>query len=228
MTNHTEKTDNIRLSLPVKISGITPQKKNKNRYSLFSEQQFICGISADTLLKFNIQTGTVLSGTLYDQIVHEEEIQKIKSYLLNLLSRRDHSAGELMLKAGKKGFDKSLTEQIIDDLKNSNYLNDQKFAEMYAWEKSRLNKWGPHKIKSELYKKEIKTAYIESAIKKLNESLDQRQICVDLISKRKNSFLREKDLFKRKQKIFAYLSRKGFSTHTIKSATKDLDRILDV
>lgn len=228
MTNHTDKPDSARLSLPVKISGITPQKKNINRYSLFSEQQFICGVSADTLLKFNIETGTILSQNLYERILQEEESQKIKSYLLNLLSRRDHSVGELMLKAGKKGFNRSSIEQIINDLKDSNYLNDQKFAEMYALEKARLNKWGPQKIKSELYKKGIKSAYIESALKKLNESLDQRQICVDLVSKRKKSFLREKDSFKRKQKIFAYLSRKGYSTQTIISATKDLDRILDV
>ncbi|HMB97519.1 MAG TPA: RecX family transcriptional regulator [Balneolaceae bacterium] len=228
MTNHTEKPDNARLSLPVKISGITPQKKNKNRYSLFSEEQFICGVSADTLLKFNIQSGKELTPRLYTKIVHEEELQKIKSYLLNLLSRRDHSAGELKLKAAKKGFDRSLTGQIIDELQESNYVNDQKFADVYAREKSRLNKWGPQKIKSELYKKEIKSCYIEDAIKKLNESLDQRQICVDLVSKRKKTFLREKDLYKRKQKIFAYLNRKGFSTQTIISATKDLSRILDV
>lgn len=226
--NHTEKPDNAPLSQPVKISGITPQKKNKNRYSLFSEEQFICGVSADTLLKFNIESGKELTPKLYTKIVREEENQKIKSYLLNLLSRRDHSAGELKMKAGKKGFDRSLTEQIIDDLQDSNYVNDQKFADVYAREKSRLNKWGPQKIKSELYKKEIKSNYIEDAIKKLNESLDQRQICVDLVSKRKKSFLREKDLYKRKHKIFAYLSRKGFSTQTIISATKDLSRILDV
>jgi len=231
LTIYSKNPDNERRgqpSLPVTISIITPQKKKRNRYSLFDEKDFICSVSAETLLKFNIHIGTVLTKKFYNSIVKEEEIQKVKSYLLNLLSRRDHSEGELKLKSDKKGFDRILTEQIIDEFKAAKYVDDQKFADKYAREKFRLNKWGPHKIKSELFKKKIKAAYITNTLNKLNDSLDQKQICVDLVSKKRKFFLRESDVYKRKQKIFTYLRQKGFSMQTIKSAMKELDKIVDV
>ncbi|MGF1670724.1 MAG: regulatory protein RecX [Balneolaceae bacterium] len=216
------------LSFPVTVSMITPQKKNPNRFSLFSENGFLCGVSSDTLLKFHIHNGSVLTRDIFRRIAAEEELQKIKAYLLNLLSRRNHSTGELKQKALVKGLNMNLTDQVIGELCEKGYADDRHFAEIFAREKLRLNQWGPVKIKSELFKKNVKSVYIEDALNTLLESLDQKQICIDLILKKEKSFMRIKDTFKRKQKIISYLRQKGFTSESIRSATIDLSDKLDV
>ena len=219
---------NNRPELPVTVDRISVQKKNSNRFSLYGKTGFICGVSTDTLLKLQLAKGTVIDASLFEQIRMVEDREKIRNYLFDLLSRRSHAGGELFDKAVKKGFDTGIINELIDELKEKNYINDPDFACRFAVDKLRLNQWGPLKISAELLKKSIDKQVAETAIQKAVEEVNPEQICVRLIQKKKRKFLSEKDTFRRKQKIFAYFMRKGFKLETIKTALKSVSFIQDV
>lgn len=200
--------------LPVTIHRIEVQKKNSFRYSLYSENGFISGVSDATLTKQNLRKGTIIDEQLYALIQTEEESWSIREYLIRLLGRRDHASHELRLKGIKKGYDYEILDQIIAELEDKNYINNYAFAKKYAHDKFRFNNWGPNKIKAELSKKKIGKSTIAQV---LDEEFDQQskiETINELIEKKKPSLLRT-DPEKRRKKIFDYLFRKGYHSQII-------------
>ncbi|MGD8426850.1 MAG: RecX family transcriptional regulator [Balneolaceae bacterium] len=208
-------------SLPGVITSITVQKNNKERYSIFVDDEFLLGIAEQTLLKFNLTKGVRITSSLFRKIQRAEGRFAVKSYLLKLLGRRDHARKELLTKALRKEYSKEVIENILDELEKKGYLNDTGFAEKFASDKSRLNKWGPKKIKAHLYRKGISKRIAEQSVKKAFEEKNLEETFLNLVLKHKRRFLREEDEFKRRKKVFDHLARKGYRS-------SDIHKYLDV
>jgi len=214
--------------LPVQITAIEPQKKRVDRYSLFNGSDFIIGVSGQTLLRFNLKKGVEITPFLYKQIKDAEEYHAIKDYFIRLLGRRDHAQMELQKKGRTKGFPDSIMEEVLDELSDKNYLNEEVFASKFISDKLEFSKWGPQKIKSELIKKGVQHLLIEKLLKEHTGDLELSRICVDLVVKRKARYLRENDPIKRRQKIIGWLLQKGFQHNTIQKALTDIEKELNV
>lgn len=227
MSEH-DKSAEIRNKLPLKITEITVQKKNRDRFSLFHEGDFLIGVSGKTLTDYSLQKGVELTPSLFEAITASENQNAVKESALRYLGRRDHASGELIQKLLKKGFEEQDIRSVIDELAARGYIDDDTFADTFAREKMEFNKWGPNKIRAALFKKKLPKDSIEKAINRSSENLQQEQICVDLALKRKNHFRREDDLFKRKQKIYNYLAGRGFSISVIKKSLPLIIDALDV
>lgn len=205
-----DKIEKLKQHLPVKITAISPQKKRKDRFSLFHDGKFLLGISGSTLLFHKIQEGTELNHSLLNDLLGDEEYQAVKDACFRYLSSRDHSAYELNQKVSKKGFDPGFISQVIEELIEKDLINDKRFAEKFAADKMEFNKWGPSKIQSALINKGISQDIARNVTQILTDSLEQHGICVDLLRKRKAHFLRETDILKRRQKMYRFLAGKGF------------------
>lgn len=219
--------EKILQSLPLAITKISPQKKNSDRFSLFHNNQFLIGVSSQTLLDYSIQKGTELTRDLFHRLNSSEEYQSVKERCYKLLSGRDHGAEELKRKLVQKGFSHAICEQVVSEFREKNQLNDQTYATKFARDKYRLKQWGPKKIKSALFKKGVPKTVISDVIEALKNDIDPVNTCIELALKRDRHFLREPDIFKRKQKIFRYLAGKGYSSDKIKKALPNIEKQLD-
>lgn len=214
-------------NLPARISSISVQRRNKSRYSIFVDEEFLLGVDEQTLLKFKLAKGVEVTPSLLRKLQREEGRFAIKSYLLGLLSRRDHARRELWEKAQKKDYPPEIVDDVLDELQEKKLLNDAAFAEKFASDKSRLNNWGPIKIQAHLYKKGISKAVAQRGIAKAFEDVDLGDKLLNLVLKRKRRFLREEDTYKRKKKVFDYLARKGFRPSGIYQHLDELMRHLN-
>ena len=219
--NHREKPD-ISDKLPLKITNISPQKRRPDRFSLFHEETFLVGVSSQTLIDLSLKKGVELTPFLFDKIQDAEEYQKVKDTFYDYLSRRDHGSFELKQKALKKGYPANIIDDVLDEFDQKGLLNDESFAKKFAVDKAEFKNWGPVKIKAALRKKGVSKNIAEKAVGSITNDLDQVQICVDLLIKRKRHFFRKTDTLKRKQKMYRYLAGKGFTGSVI---TKAIDRI---
>ncbi|HKK45382.1 MAG TPA: RecX family transcriptional regulator [Balneolaceae bacterium] len=209
--------------LPGVITSISIQKNNKERYSIFVDEAFLMGIAEQTLLEFNLTKGVEITPKLFRKLQREEGRFAVKSYLIKLLGRRDHARKELLTKAIRKEYPKEVIDDVLNELEQKGYINDAGFAEKFASDKSRLNKWGPHKIKAHLFKKGIPKSVAEESIRKAFEEENLEETFLNLVLKHKRRFLREEDEYKRRKKIFDHLARKGYRSSDI---YKHLDTLM--
>ncbi len=214
------------IRLPVRITALIPQKRNPDRISLFHEGEFLLGVSASTLLRFGLTRGSEITEELFEQISREEDLGQVRETALRLLSRRDHSRGELRKKMKQRGHPENAIHSVLEELQEKGYLDDALFARKFASDQLRFRGWGPLKIRNELQRKGIPPRIIDPIVDTLANHLELKKICVDLALKRRAHFSREADPNKRRQKIAAWLQGKGFTFETIHEALPDiLDRL---
>ena len=213
--------------LPGVITSISVQKNNKERYNIYVDEEFLLGVAEQTLLKFQLAKGEKITAPLLRKLQREEGRFEVKSYMLKLLGRRDHARKELFTKAIRKDYPKEVIENVLDELQEKDLLDEAAFAEKFASDKSRLNKWGPAKIKAHLFKKGISKSVAEQSIQKAFEDSDLEKTFLNLVLKRKRRFLREEDRRKRKKKVFDHLARKGYRPSSIYEHLDTLMKAID-
>ena len=223
-----EKLQKLIEILPLRITSISPQKKRSDRFSLFHEDTFLIGLSGDTLLRYKIQKGDLLTQDTLQLIHRDEEFHAIKEACYRYLSRRDHASDELRQKIVRKGLDADLADEVLSRLSDEGLLDDFRFAEKFAADKMEFKQWGPVKIRTALMRKGVDRKIAQKVTRNLTDNLEQQGICVDLLLKRKKHFLRETDTFKRKQKMYRYLAGKGFRSPDIRKALEETQSEFDV
>ncbi len=76
-------------------------------------------------------------------------VKELRAKVLDLLSRREHSRGELRGKLIKRGWPEELVEPVLDEFCSAGYLDDERFAEQFVL--GRLGKlWGVQRYLQEL------------------------------------------------------------------------------
>lgn len=146
------------------------------------------------------------------------ELNKIKHQAFRFLGLRNHSSYELKLKLLKKKFHPALIDEALQSLKEKKYLDDHKFSLQMIEEKMKKKKSGSIKIKSELKRKGISRELADQLI----NNLDQNQFyesAYNLARKKYDQLIKkESDYRKIKQKLYSFLSLKGFGLDIITSA----------
>ena len=113
-------------------------------------------------------------------------------------------------------------EEIITELIEQNYLNEGRFAKIFAGSKFRVKHWGKHKIRQHLKQRGITGNNLEEAMKEI-EPDNYRQSLMDLLEKKKRS-LREDNPLVLKQKLVRFAVGKGYESELIWSVLGELEQ----
>lgn len=104
-------------------------------------------------------------------------------------------------------------EQIIIQLMQEGFLNEERFARSFVRGKFRIKKWGRIKIKQELKLREISEPIIRLALTEIEE--EQYYKTLEELLEKKQRLVTESDPYKRKRKIADFLLRKGYESHLV-------------
>ena len=138
----------------------------------------------------------------------EDEQIKVTNYALNLISYRKRSEMEILNALDKKGFNKEYITYTIDYLKENKYINDEDFAKSFIADKQNLNKYGPNKIKYELYKKGISKEIVELSL--IADDELEYEMALELALKKIETYV-DQDRNNIYRKLGGMLQRKGYS-----------------
>jgi regulatory protein len=100
----------------------------------------------------------------------------------------------------------SSINKIIHHLEAEDYINEERYARVYAVSKMRNNKWGINKIIYSLQRKGIPELYIQIGISSIDDN-EYIKILKGVLSSKK---IDEKDEWTRKNKLVNYGVQKGF------------------
>lgn len=149
--------------------------------------------------------------------------KKALNSALRILTRRDHSRHELVLKLKRRDFSKEDIDDAISSCEQFDYINDERTAQVYIRELKRKG-YGKKRIQLELNKKGLKGTRILSILDKSVSENDEREGAERILNKNIKRFEREKDCLKRRDKIFRFLNARGFSREVIAENLKRLDQ----
>jgi regulatory protein len=140
----------------------------------------------------------------------DQAVQKLRHFCA--YQERCHQ--EVKDKLYSYGLHKLEVEELISQLIEENYLNEERFAIQFAGGKFRMKHWGRVKIKHELKSKLVSEYCIKQALKQINEE-DYSKTLEKLAEDKWRSLRTEKQLLKKKKKLYAYLIQKGYETSLV-------------
>ncbi|MES1220861.1 MAG: regulatory protein RecX [Bacteroidota bacterium] len=146
----------------------------------------------------------------------EEALQKAKHYCD--YQHRCHS--EVKDKLYSLGVWKNDVEEIIAQLIEEKYLDEERFAVHFARGRFNLKQWGKEKIKYELKQKHVS----EYCIKKALGTIDQQEYentLQKLAQEKTESLKKERNIFARKKKLRDYLIQKGYEFNAVQRVVEE-------
>lgn len=145
---------------------------------------------------------------IYDKKSAKLKIEQYCAY-------QERSQQEVRDKLYDMGLHKEDVENIISELIDNNFLNEERFATTFARGKFRIKHWGRIKIKQHLKLKKVSDYCIKKALN-LIEPNEYEKTIIQLIEK-KNRELKESDAYIKKQKVIRYVVSRGFETDIVMS-----------
>jgi regulatory protein len=102
---------------------------------------------------------------------------------------------------------------IIRKLQDEGFLNEFRFCRAFVNDKSKYNKWGYHKIKYELKKKQIAEELIEDTLSEIRPEENKERLIRLLQAKSKT--VKGKTKYETEQKLMRFAAGRGFSQDDI-------------
>ena len=142
-------------------------------------------------------------------------LQKIKQYCA--YQERCHQ--EVRNKLFEFGLYATEVDNIVATLIEENYVNEERFAILFAGGKFRIKQWGRNKIKYELKQKQVSVANIKKAILQIDEDDYEKT----LYKQYETYFAKQKGIRQIKEiKTKKYLIQKGFEIDLINNIAKKI------
>lgn len=189
----------------MKISKIEPQKKNKQRCSIFIDGEFRVGLTKEIIVRFNLHEGIEITDREFDEILHQAEKGKIANRAFGLLHFRERSVEELRARLIRIGFDNQLVEELVDELIADKTLDDDRFANAFVNDYTNLKPRGNRFIINELNKKGI----AKEIIARLVSTRDERKMIRQYVEKKASSL--DINNPKERQRLVRRLLTRGFT-----------------
>jgi len=212
--------------MPKTITQIIFQKRNKNRCSIYLDEEFGFGLHLDVVLKFGLKKGDILTDEQIEEILFAEDKKKAFERALRILSYRDRSEKEMRTKLSKAGYDEKIINLVVKELKRLQLIDEEKFARNYAKTKMVTRPAGEFLLKRELKHKGISDEIIEETLKEIYQEKDQSQVAVELAKKKKLQ-LKNVDVKKAKKRMSDFLMRRGFNWEIVSEIIEQWDNLDD-
>jgi regulatory protein len=203
-----------------KITKIEVQKKNKERFNLYLDDEFEMGIDIDTFVYFNLNKGQIVEAKDMEEIQSYEQYRQAVNAAIQYISYRKRTDHEVIQHLTKKEISESVIAKVID------YCHEQKLIDHNDYANSLKNTMilttdkGPG-----IYKQKLREAGIEQLIiDEYSQIYEQEQSMEDIL-KVANKILKQKKgpLVKRKEKLTQSLMQKGYSFEKIKEVMDEMD-----
>lgn len=154
---------------------------------------------------------------MLQQLSKEQALQKLRHYC----SYQERCHQEVKEKLYGYGLRKEVVEQLLSQLIEEDYLNEERFAIQFAGGKFRMKQWGKIKIVQALRERRVSQYCINKALKEI-EGESYEKALIKLADKKWASLQKETSMLTRMQKTRMYLLQRGFEAAQVQQELKRL------
>jgi len=113
-------------------------------------------------------------------------------------------------------------ENLITSVILEGFLNEERFAKAFARGKFRIKKWGKLRISRELKFRVTSDTLVRIALKEIDEQEYWETLIY--LAEKKLTEIKEKDKYKKRAKVYQFLTYKGYETELVQSALESLEQ----
>ncbi|MDY5578059.1 MAG: regulatory protein RecX [Lachnospiraceae bacterium] len=202
----------------MKVAEIIPIDKKKSKIVIAGMEPF--SLYNGEIRRYGISEGDDLPESIYQNIVEEVLKKRVKERTLYLLKDRDRAENDIRMKLKRGYYPQEVIDYGIEFLKKYGYVDDRRYVENYIHENQRRK--SRQLITQSLILKGISKDMIREVFDSMEETQQEnqeQQMIYRLLEKKKYDYGQTD--YKEKNKIMAFLVRKGFEMEDIQYCMKN-------
>lgn len=180
---------------------ITKLGNQKNRQSVYVDDNFVCFLSSFSIFKHKLFEGKEIELDELSKIQFESDQDYAFNLAIKHLSKYEKTEKQLKDFLISKGFLPKLCDYVLEKVKEYNYISDQNYAEHFL--NSTKHKYGENKIRQVLKQNGVSEEIISKL--EIETDFEALNLIVDKYMKNKEK------TFENYQKCGKFLLSRGFS-----------------
>jgi regulatory protein len=204
------------------ITALTVQQHRPTRVSVFLDGAFAFGVSQELVREWGLWVGRRLSAEDQVQLRAAEQLLAAQAAALQYLAVRPRTAHEVRQKLHRSGVAAQVAEEVIARLQARGALDDTAYAHAYLTSRLTSRGYGPQRLRRELQQRGLGRALVEEAVRQDLTAEDVLIVARAQAAKRWPRLARETDIAKRRQKLWAFLCRRGFPAAIVQQVLTEM------
>lgn len=204
-----------RLEQPERLKTTVGRTNNRSKkIRVYIDEEYSFSLYSSDIREYGLEEGMELPEEVHRELIWEVVFPRAKQKALSLLKFSDRTEAELSHRLCEDGFPPMILQKLIDYLYEYGYLNDERYA--YNYIRHRKSAKSRMVLSAELTAKGIRKELIKQAFAaEYEEQEEDPEITAIRKAIRKKTQDASALSREEKQKLMAYLYRKGFSTEKI-------------
>ena len=191
------------------ITSIEPQKKDKNRCSIFIDGRFYCGLTLQAAVKYRLKAGMKIEKELLDEIQLETEKQTALDKALTHISASMKTEKQIRDFLAKKGYTAPVCDYVLERMHYYGFIDDYAYCKAYI---AGVSGRGKRMLEADLIKRGADRSAVDKALSEVEESCDEARTLAE-------KYLRGKQRTRENlYKAVKHLVSRGFSYDTARAA----------
>ena len=141
------------------------------------------------------------------------DVKVVKERIRHYCAVMDRCQYQVITKLKSYGVSDALADEILIELIQNEYLDEERFARSFCSGKFKIKRWGRNKIAFELSKLKVPKSCILLAMSEI-DNIDYKNVIRHLANKKMAS-LKDKNSYVRKKKVVDSLLRKGYESELV-------------
>ena len=204
------------------------EELDKKRCKIYLDQEFAFVLYKGEIREYKLKTGEPIEEQVYQAIVEEVLPKRAKKRCLNLLQKRPYTESKLREKLKDGYYSNEHIDDAIAYVKSFHYIDDYDYASQYVFyhKDTQTRKKMEEKLRMKGISKEVLHQVFSDIYDEEEQQETELQQAKKLLEKKSYDVLSTEG--KEKQRMYAFLVRKGFTFSVIKKAmciNNDIDMI---
>lgn len=172
----------------------------------------------DIIDKFALEADSYIENDKLTEVLYASDLRRATRRAMHLINERDYSYIQLFEKLQKNYPDK-ICFAVANDMAERGYINDRSYANEIVYSYMVCKRYGPRRVRQELYKRGVRGEIAENAIESELEGLYERLMSV--IERKYADYLEDPEDKKSIAKVKNALARLGYDFDDINIAVND-------
>lgn len=202
-----------------RISAIEPQKRRRDRVSIFVDGEFVVGAHEAVVVKLGLSIGQFFDSKQLEELVRAETLRKARESAYGLIAYRDRTKSEIRKRLIGSEFPEDVVDEVVNHLIEAELVDDEKFSRDWIKARSAAKPMGKTRLAWELRSKGVEPLDVEEALSGIDEEAEY-QLALETARKK----LQKADLSDpaTKNRLGAFLARRGFGWELIAKVVGEL------